>query len=155
MYRPEDKPKYNKYVEGVQPLGSILIVLGFIAAAAAGFWFALQMVQGTMQLGEAATSAGLLFIPIGALVLAGIYLRTRQKPVVEPESMVEKQRHLVDLLNVRGSVPVSEMAAALQVDEATLHELVEQLIRLEIFSGRVDWEGGMMYAAPTRKQLSD
>jgi hypothetical protein len=136
-------------------LGSILIVLGFIAAAAAGFWFAAQIVQGTMEPGEAARSAVLLFIPIGALVLAGIYLRTQQKPAVEPESMVEKQRHLVDLLNVRGTVPVSEMAAALQVDEATLRELVDQLIRLEVFTGQVDWDSGVMYAAPARKPLSE
>ena len=136
-------------------MGSILIALGFIAAAVAGFWFAVQLVQGALEPGEAARSAVLLFIPIGALVLAGIYLRTRQKPVIEPESMVEKQRHLVDLLNVRGSVPVSEMASALQVDEATLRELVDQLIRLEIFTGQVDWDSGVMYAAPARKQLSE
>jgi hypothetical protein len=136
-------------------LGLILIALGFIVAAAAGLWFAVQIVQGTMEPGEAARAAVLLFIPVGALVLAGIYLRTRQKSVVEPESMVEKQRHLVDLLNVRGTVPVSEMAAALQVDEGTLRELVEQLIRLEIFTGQVDWDNGVMYAAPARNQLPE
>lgn len=136
-------------------MGLILIALGFIVAAAAGLWFAVQIVQGTMEPGEAARAAVLLFIPVGALVLAGIYLRTRQKSVVEPESMVEKQRHLVDLLNVRGTVPVSEMAAALQVDEGTLRELVEQLIRLEIFTGQVDWDNGVMYAAPARNQLPE
>lgn len=136
-------------------MGLILIALGFIVAAAAGLWFAVQIVQGTMEPGEAARAAVLLFIPVGALVLAGIYLRTRQKSVVEPESMVEKQRHLVDLLNVRGTVPVSEMAAALQVDEGTLRELVEQLIRSEIFTGQVDWDNGVMYAAPARNQLPE
>lgn len=136
-------------------MGLILIALGFIVAAAAGLWFAVQIVQGTMEPGEAARAAVLLFIPVGTLVLAGIYLRTRQKSVVEPESMVEKQRHLVDLLNVRGTVPVSEMAAALQVDEGTLRELVEQLIRLEIFTGQVDWDNGVMYAAPARNQLPE
>jgi hypothetical protein len=119
-------------------LGLILIALGFIVAAAAGLWFAVQIVQGTMEPGEAARAAVLLFIPVGALVLAGIY-----------------QRHLVDLLNVRGTVPVSEMAAALQVDEGTLRELVEQLIRLEIFTGQVDWDNGVMYAAPARNQLPE
>lgn len=136
-------------------MGSILIVLGFVAAGAAGFWFAVQIAQGVMRPGEAAVSAGLLFIPIGALVLAGIYLRTRQKAIMEPVSMVEKQRLLVDLLNARGAVQISEMAATLQVDETTLRDLVEQLNRLEIFTGQVDWENGMMYAAPTRRQLSE
>ncbi len=131
----------------------ILIVIGFIVAAAAGFWVAVQMAQGLMQPGEAAVAASVLFLPIGGLVLAGIYLRTRQKQAVEPESAVEKQRLLVDLLNVRRSITVSEMATALQVDEAALHDLVEQLILLGIFTGHVDWEQGVMYAAPMRTQL--
>lgn len=134
-------------------MGLILIILGFVAAAAAGFWVAVQMAQGFVQPGEAAATAGLLFLPIGALVLAGIYLRTRQKQVIEPESAVEKQRLLVDLLNARRTIPVSEMAAALQVDEAGLRDLVEQLIRLDIFTGHVDWEQGVMYAAPMRTPL--
>lgn len=136
-------------------MGLILIALGFVAAGAAGIWFAVQMLQGTMQPGEAAASAVLLYIPIGACVLAGIYLRARQQHVVEPESLVEKQRQLVDLLNARGTVQVHEMAAVLRVDEAALRDLVEQLIRLDIFTGHVDWDAGVMSAAPARHQLTE
>jgi hypothetical protein len=136
-------------------VGLILIAIGFVAAAVAGFWIAVQLTQRIIQPLEAAAAAGMLFVPIGVLVLGGIYMRTRGMRASEAESFVHKQRQLVDLLNVRGTVQVSEMAAALQVDEADLREMVEQLTRLDIFTGRVDWEQGIMYAAARPIELSD
>ena len=134
-------------------MGVLLIAAGFILAVVAGLWLALQLAQGMLRADEAAVGAAVVFLPAAALVVFGLYVRVRGRRQIEPPSATEQQRDLVDLLNQRQQIPVQEMAAALGVDEAALHDLVEQLIHLEVFAGYVDWQAGMMYASRREDQL--
>ncbi len=135
-------------------MGTLLIIVGFIAAVAAGLWLALQVSQGSLRAGEALLSAGLLFIPVAVVVGAGMYLRVRRQRQAEPVSTVEKQRELVELLQQHQQMPVAEMAAALDIDEVALRGLVEQLVQLDVFTGEVDWDAGVIYAARSRNHMN-
>jgi hypothetical protein len=83
---------------------------------------------------------------VAGIISIGLYLRARSHTAIEPESSVEKQRRLVDLLNINGQMSAQEMADALGVDEIALYDLIDQLVHLEIFPGRIDRNTGMIYS---------
>ena len=125
-----------------------LIVLGFVAAVLAGGWLAGQAAQRGTATTSIVFPALILFIPVAILVGGGIFLYQRQDWTPESESEVQQQRRLVDIVNERGHVSVDDLAAELRISPQTVHELIEQLMILEIFAGEVDWDAGMIYAQP-------
>lgn len=128
-------------------VGIILIVVGFGIAVIAGLWLASQVSGGQVQSGGALIGAGLAFIPVALLVGFGIYLYVQGGKEAETESEMQKQRQLLDIVKSRGQVAVSDLALEMKTNVDTVKNLVHQLVGLQVFSGYINWDKGILYSS--------
>lgn len=128
-------------------IGVILIVIGLGAALLAGLWLAVQLSNQQITGGGAVLGAGLAFIPIALLVGFGIYMFVQGGKEAEHESVMQKQRQLLDILRSRGQVSVSDMAIEMRVTPDAVKEMVHQLVGLQVFSGYANWKDGTLYSS--------
>jgi len=64
---------------------------------------------------------------------------------------MQKQRQLLDIIKSRGQVSVPDLAMEMQVNADTVKNLVHQLVGLQVFSGYVNWQEGMLYSSDASK----
>lgn len=134
-------------------VGIILTVVGIGLALIAGLWLASQAASGTSS-GGVIIGAGIAFIPVALLVGFGIYLFVRGGTEAEQESVMQKQRQLLDILKSRGQVGVNDMALEMHVTVEQVQQMVHQLVGLQVFSGYVNWDEGTLYSSDA-KQLRE
>jgi hypothetical protein len=127
--------------------GIILIVVGFGIAVIAGLWLASQVSGGQLQSGGALVGAGLAFIPVALLVGFGIYMYVQGGKEAESESEMQKQRQLLDIVKSRGQVAVSDLALEMKTNVDTVKSMVHQLVGLQVFSGYINWDKGILYSS--------
>ncbi len=132
-------------------VGIILIVVGFGIAVIAGLWLASQVSGGQVQSGGALIGAGLAFIPVALLVGFGIYLYVQGGKDAESESEMQKQRQLLDIVKSRGQVAVSDLALEMKTNVDTVKSMVHQLVGLQVFSGYINWDKGILYSSDASK----
>ena len=128
-------------------VGIILIVVGFGIAVIGGLWLASQVTGGQLQSGGALVGAGIAFIPVALLVGFGIYLYVRGGKEAESESEMQKQRQLLDIVKSRGQVAVSDLALEMKTNVDTVKSMVHQLVGLQVFSGYINWDKGILYSS--------
>lgn len=128
-------------------IGIILIVIGFGIAVIAGLWLASQVSAGQLQSGGALIGGGLAFIPVALLTGFGIYLYLQGGKEAETESEMQKQRKLLDIVKSRGQVAVSDLALEMRTSVDDVKGLVHQLVGLQVFSGYVNWDKGIIYSS--------
>ena len=132
-------------------VGVILSVVGIGVALLAGLWLATQVSSGSVESGGAVLGAGLAFIPVALLVGFGIYLFVRGGVETQQESVMQKQRQLLDILKSRGQVGVNDMALEMRVTPDAVKDMVHQLVGLQVFSGYVNWDDGVLYSSDARE----
>jgi hypothetical protein len=131
--------------------GIIFIVVGFGIAIIAGLFTAAQVASQQMNAGGAVVGAGIAFIPVALLVGFGSYLYVRGGKEVEEESAMHKQRQLMDIVKSRGQVNVSDLALEMQTSVDVVKSMVHQLVGLQVFSGYVNWDQGVLYSSEASK----
>lgn len=134
-------------------IGIVLGVIGFGIAVIAGLWLAFQASQG-MDIGGVLIGALLAFVPVALLIGFGVYMYVQGGREAERESLISKQRDLLDIVKSRGQVPVTDAALELGVSVDQVTEMVHQLVGLQVFSGYVNWEEGTLFSADA-KHLRD
>jgi hypothetical protein len=132
-------------------VGVILIVVGFGIAVIAGLWLALQASAQQLSTGGAVVGAGIAFIPVALLVGFGIFMFVQGGKEAVEESSMQKQRQLLDIIKSRGQVSVPDLAMEMQVNADMVKNLVHQLVGLQVFSGYVNWQEGMLYSSDASK----
>ncbi len=130
-------------------VGIILTVVGLGLALIAGLWLASQ--TSTSGTSGAILGAGVAFIPVALLVGFGIYLFVRGGTEAAQESVMQKQRELLDILKSRGQVAVNDMALEMHVTVEQVQDMVHQLVGLQVFSGYVNWNDGTLYSSDARQ----
>ena len=128
-------------------VGIILTVVGIGVAVIAGIWLATEVSAKELSGGGAALGAGLAFIPVALLVGFGIYLFVQGGSQAQEESVMQKQRMLLDILKSRGQVSVNDMALEMHVSVDAVKEMVYQLVGLQVFSGYINWDNGILYSS--------
>ncbi|HVU12541.1 MAG TPA: hypothetical protein VHD90_14760 [Phototrophicaceae bacterium] len=131
-------------------VGIILTVVGLGVAVIAGIWIATQVSSQQLSGGGAALGAGLAFIPVALLVGFGLYMFVQGGSQAQEESVMQKQRMLLDILKSRGQVSVNDMALEMHSSVDTVKELVYQLVGLQVFSGYINWDDGILYSADAK-----
>lgn len=126
--------------------GIILSVVGLGIAVIAGLWLATQTSAGDLEAGGAVLGAGIAFIPVAILVGVGIYLYVRGGTESQQETVMRKQRQLMDIVRSRGQVDIADVAMELHVPVAEIKDLVHQLVGLQVFSGYINWDEGTLYS---------
>lgn len=132
-------------------VGIILIVVGFGVAVIAGLWLAFQVSSESLSGGGALVGAGIAFIPVALLVGFGIYMFVQGGKEAEEESSMQKQRQLLDIVKSRGQVSVPDLAMEMQISVEVVKDLVHQLVGLQVFSGYVNWQEGVLYSSDASK----
>lgn len=133
-------------------VGVILIVVGFGIAVIAGLWLALQVQQ--IGAGGALIGAAIAFIPVALLVGGGIYMYVIGSREAVEESSMHQQRQLLDIVKSRGQVAVVDLAIEMKTSADNVKNLLHQLVGLQVFSGYVNWEKGVIYSSDA-KQLRE
>lgn len=128
-------------------VGIILIVVGFGIAIIAGLWLASGVSSGQNDAGGALVGAGLAFIPVALLVGFGIYMYVQGGKEAESVSEMQKQRQLLDIVKSRGQVAVSDLALEMKTNVDTVKSMVQQLVGLQVFSGYINWDKGILYSS--------
>lgn len=128
-------------------IGIIAMVVGVVVAALGGLFLAQQMNAGDLQAGGAIVGAFFFFIPVALLVGFGIFMYVRGGQEASLQSEMEDQRKLLDIVKTRGQVDMHQLAIEMQSDVETVKSLLYQLVGLQVFSGYVNWDKGMLYSA--------
>lgn len=132
-------------------VGVILTVVGLGVALIAGIWLATQVSGKELSGGGAALGAGLAFIPVALLVGFGLYLFVRGGSEAQEESVMQKQRQLLDILKSRGQVSVNDMALEMHTNVDSVKDMVYQLVGLQVFSGYINWDTGILYSSEAKE----
>jgi hypothetical protein len=127
-------------------VGILLIVGGLALALLAGIWLATQVGSGELQAGGAALGAGLVFIPVALLEGIGLSMVARGATQQREQSEMQKQRQLLDIVRSRGQVAIADLALEMSIPATRLQSMVHQLVGLQVFSGYVNWEKGVLYS---------
>lgn len=127
--------------------GIILVVIGFGIAVIAGLWLAFNVSNGELSSGGALLGGGITFIPVALLAGFGIYMFVRGGKEAETESEMQKQRQLLDIVKSRGEVRVSDLALEMKANVDVVKDMIHQLVGLQVFSGYVNWEKGILYSS--------
>jgi hypothetical protein len=135
-------------------IGIILVVIGFGIAVIAGLWLAFQLTAEAITAGGAVLGAGLAFIPIGLLVGFGIFMYVRGGKEAVQQSRMRQQRDLLDIVKSRGEVNVHDVALEMKVPVDSVKSMVHELVGLQVFSGYINWDKGILYASEV-SQLRD
>ena len=130
--------------------GIILTVVGLGVALIAGLWIASQVASESLSSGGAIVGAGLAFIPVALLVGFGLYMFVKGGQQAQEDSMMQKQRQLLDILKSRGQFAVPNMALEMRISADQVKDMVHQLVGLQVFSGYVNWDEGVLYSADAR-----
>lgn len=128
-------------------VGIILSVVGFAVAIIAGLFIAVQVSSGGLSAGGAVVGAGIAFIPVALLVGFGIFLYVKGGQEAEQESVMHKQRQLLDIVKSRGQVKVNDLALEMQVNVDQVKMMVHELVGLQVFSGYINWDKGVLYSS--------
>ena len=132
-------------------IGIILILIGFGIAILVGFWLAVQTGNDEIEAGGAVLGAVLAFVVIAPLVGFGIYMYVKGGQEAEEESVMAKQRQLLDIVKSRGQVTVEDMAIEMQTDLNQVKNMIHQLVGLQVFSGYINWDDGILYSSDASK----
>lgn len=127
-------------------IGLVLMVVGFGLALVAGLWIASQVAGGALQSGGALLGAGLIFIPVALLAGGGIYLFFQGGKEQQRTSEMQLQRKVLDIVRSRGQVSVQDLAVEMGIPAAQVKDIVHQLVGLQVFSGYVNWDDGVLYS---------
>lgn len=127
-------------------VGLLLTIAGVVVAVIAGLWISSRVAVG-MRGDAAVLTAAVVFIPVALLVGFGIYLYIQGGARAKEEGEMQKQRQLLDILRSRGQVSVSNMALEMNVPVPAVQDMVHRLVGLQVFSGYVNWNEGVLYSA--------
>lgn len=129
-------------------IGIVLMVVGFGIAVIAGLFLAVQAGSDEgLSGGGVVVGAGLAFIPIALFVGFGIFMYVKGGQEAEEESVMEKQRQLLDIVRSRGQVNINNLAIEMNTNIDAVKNMVHQLVGLQVFSGYIDWKDGTLYSS--------
>lgn len=131
--------------------GLILMIIGMALAVIAGLFLAVRTGEdGATMLGTI-LGAGLASMIILPLVGFGYFLWVKGGQEAEQDSVMEKQRQLLDIVKSRGQVRVNELAMEMSVPVDNVKNMVHQLVGLQVFSGYVNWDDGILFSSDASK----
>lgn len=135
-------------------VGIILAVSGLALALLAGIWLATQTSSGALSAGGATLGAALAFVPVAILEGFGLYLIAKGGQEQRQTSEMQLQRKLLDIVRSRGQVDVADAALEIGIPVSRVQDIVHQLVGLQVFSGFVNWDKGVLYSEDA-SQLRD
>jgi hypothetical protein len=130
-------------------VGIILVIVGLAIGFVAAAWiFTNEGLQGPARI----LALGIaLLVLVAPLVGGGIYLTTMGGQESRQQVDAAQQRKLLNIVQSRGSVPISDMVLELQLPQEKVKDMIYSLVGLGVFSGYVNWDKGILYSSEASK----
>jgi hypothetical protein len=128
-------------------VGYILIGIGVAILLLAAAW----ALTGSFNAQARVLVIAFAFVP--AAVLAGLGIYTLNKGSVEAgeERAIKKQQKLLSMVQTQGKVDMANASIELGSTRDEVRELIRNLVGKQLFSGYVDWDGGVLYSVEASK----
>lgn len=127
-------------------IGLILIAVAVIGCLLVAVVMYVPSLEGTRSFGAATLGFGLfgvlLLIPLGA----GVFLIWQGGREAVRTAQADKQRKLLNMVQTRGQIAVSDMAIEMDVSRDDIQNMLYDLVGKGLFSGYVNWSEGMLYS---------
>ena len=106
--------------------------------------------------GSFATQAKVLviafaFVPAAVLVGLGLYTLNKGSSEMGEERIIKKQQKLLSMVQTQGKVDMANASLELGSTRDEVRELIRNLVGKQLFSGYVDWDGGVLYSVEASK----
>ena len=135
-------------------IGLVLMVIGMGITVIAGLFLAVRAGEDGSTLLGTILGAGLAFVVVAPLIGFGLYMWVQGGREAEEESVMEKQRQLLDIVKSRGQIRINELAIEMSVPLDQVKNMVHQLVGLQVFSGYINWDDGILFSQEA-SQLRD
>jgi DNA-directed RNA polymerase subunit RPC12/RpoP len=122
--------------------GALLLIGGLIFALGGGAWIA---VSGASTPGKV-LGLVLLMIIVLPMILGGIFLLFRGQAEVRDEAEVKKQRMVLNMVETRGKVRISDIALEINGTRDQVQKYIYDLVGKGLFTGYVNWKEGVLLA---------
>jgi hypothetical protein len=102
---------------------------------------------GSLKIGGALIGGALLaalLLPMGGI---GVFLLVRSVREIADQASRSDLRRILDIVQSRGRIPVSELAIELQATRDEVQRHVHELVGLGLFSGYINWEEGILFSS--------
>lgn len=133
-------------------VGIIALVVGVVIGAIAVAWVSANSGSGALSSGGAILGLGLAFLVLVApLVGFGIFMIVQGGKEAGNQAKAAQQRRLLDIVRSRGQVDIADLAIEMQMDQEALRAMIHQLVGLQVFSGYINWDQGVLYSAEASK----
>jgi hypothetical protein len=127
---------------------AILLILGGVVLGLIGLvWLGSSVAGGSLKIGGALIGGALLaalLLPMGGI---GVFLLVRSVREIADQAGRSELRRILDIVQSRGQIPVSELAIELQATRDEVQRHVHELVGLGLFSGYINWEEGILFSS--------
>ncbi len=133
-------------------MGIMLLVVGIAIGVIAALWL-----FSNDDLEDSARILGLgvaLLVLVAPLAGGGLYLLLTGTQEAQQATDAAQQRTLLNIVQSRGQVPISDLAVEMQLPREQIRDMVHHLVGLGIFSGYINWDKGVLYSQQA-SQLRD
>lgn len=91
------------------------------------------------------------FVPAAVLAGLGIYTLNKGSAEAGEERVIKKQQKLLSMVQTQGKVDMANASIELGSTRDEVRELIRNLVGKQLFSGYVDWDGGVLYSVEASK----
>ena len=128
-------------------VGVILAIVGAVILVLTIGWALANRVSG----GATVLAAGFGFLVAAPLLGFGIYTLVRGRAEEGQEKTIKQQQKLLSMVTTQGKVQLSSAAIELNSTLDEMRQITRDLVGKQLFSGYVDWDGGMLYSVDAAK----
>jgi hypothetical protein len=127
---------------------AILLILGGVVLGSIGLvWLGSSVAGGSLKIGGALVGGAFLaalLLPMGGI---GVFLLVRSVREIADQASRSELRRILDIVQSRGQIPVSDLAIELQTTRDEVQRHVHELVGLGLFSGYINWEEGVLFSS--------
>ena len=127
---------------------AILLILGGVVLGSIGLvWLGSSVAGGSLKIGGALIGGAFLaavLLPMGGI---GVFLLVRSVREIADQAGRSELRRILDIVQSRGQIPVSDLAIELQTTRDEVQRHVHELVGLGLFSGYINWEEGVLFSS--------
>ena len=127
-------------------VGTLMAGGGSLLLLAVLVWGLLGKSNGDLETTGFVLLVILALIVLLPLILGGLYMVLRGRAETKDLAEVDKQRKLLNLVQTRGQVSISDLVLDMQSNRDAVQHSLTELVGRGLFSGYVDWQKGMLYS---------
>ncbi len=137
-------------------IGVILLAVALIALL-----IAVSLMLAQVSAGENTVSGAILGILLVSVIVVlplgggGIYLMSKGKQETAEFAEIQKEKTILNMVLAQGKVTLAEAALETHATRDQVEGYVRDLVGKNLFSGAIDWKGGVLYSKQAQEMKAD